>query len=158
MTDDKNEKEGKDKKPNWAGIAVLITAVTAVPGVLVNTYLDYKERNTSELVQESSYSAVADSIEDLGDDVDDCMDRVHNVEKELSELRGFLRGSRLLSRHAGAGGGGTPSALMEPPPPPEESSAEADADEERSKKRRPVKFDKIKQHVQTTGEVYQTAD
>jgi hypothetical protein len=146
--------EGK-KRPNWAGIAALVAALVAAPGVLVNTYLDYKSRTTTELVQKSSHENVADSIESMNDDIDECLHGLFELTKEMSEMRGFVNG---LATARSRRGGRAPASLPEPSPPEPSEEAVSDDEKPRAKRRPAANFDDIVQHVQSTGEVYQSQE
>lgn len=137
------------KKTNWTGIAAFVAAMAAVPGVLVNTYLDFKSRNTTELVQKSSYENLATNVEEINGDVKECFGEVGKLKLELAELKGYLRGMR-------RGGGRVPAALAPSAPPEEESdSGEEKSDKKpRAASRKPASFDSIMQHVQSTGKPY----
>jgi len=144
-----------DGSINWAGIAAFVAALAAVPGILVNTYLDYKGRTTTELVQKSSYDNMSDSIVDLGDDVDECLDGLSDLNKEMAKLRGYVDGIS-----ASKGGRVRRSPVLLPEPSSQDPSAEAVADGESTPKKRriTIKFDDIMRYVQTTGEVYKAKD
>lgn len=131
MTEDK-------KKISLVGLATLITALTAIPGMILNTYLDYKERSNSELVQQSSYTNTATAIEDLSGDIDKCMTEVNDLKKDIYELKGYVRGRMHRASR-----------------PQTESVDEAEAADTTKMKRKPmVDFDDIVQHVEKTGKAY----
>jgi hypothetical protein len=132
-----------ERKFSLIGLATLITALTAIPGVILNTYLDFRERSNTELVQESSYKNTADVIEDLSDDIDVCLLEVDKLKEEVYEMRGYIRGR--MHR----------TSRPQIQPQSEDVEEEIVVGESTKSKRRPlVKFDDILQHVQKTGEVY----
>jgi len=147
--EDCDECEEPKKKPiNWAGVAALIAALTAVPGVLVNTYLDYRERSTAALVQRSSYENLASTVEEMSGNIKSYSDEVIALKLEIAELKGYLRGVR-------RSGGRVPAALAVPAPLDEsDSGEEKEFDKKPKKAAKPPSFDSIMQHVQSTGEVY----
>lgn len=144
-----DEKEEKPKKTNWAGVAAFVVAIVAAPGVLVNTYFDFKERATNELVQKSSHESMASIVIDIGDDVEACFNEVDTLKVDIAELRGYIRGLGKVR------GGRIPASLPAPSAPPMEKDSGSEVEAAgKIKVRRPVKFDKIMQHVQSTGELY----
>ncbi|MGW8179336.1 MAG: hypothetical protein ACWGQW_11330, partial [bacterium] len=113
--DDDDHDEPKKKSINWAGVAALVAALTAVPGVLVNTYLDYKDRSTAALVQRSSYENLASTVEEMSGNIKSYSDEVTVLKLEIAELKGYLRGVR-------RSGGRVPDALAVPAPLDESDS------------------------------------
>jgi len=132
-------KEDNKKKINFVGIATLITALTAIPSVLLNTYLDFRERNNSELVQESSYTNTANAIKDLSGDIDKAMSKIAELQREVYELKGYIRGRMHETSR----------------PRNVEIEEKSEAIDPVKVKRKPMAdFNDIVQHVQNTGEVY----
>lgn len=145
----RNEESDAIKKVNWAGIAAFIAAIATIPGMLINTYLDFKERNTSELIQRSSYQSLVNTVEDMGGDIEFCSNEIRDLKVEIAELKGYLRGMRGNSRRTHTS---LPAHLLAG----NESSDKLDSNKKLDQKSisKPPSFDSIKQHVQSTGEVY----
>lgn len=135
-----NDNEEK-KKINWTGVAAFIAAMTAIPGVLINTYLDYQERATAALVQRSSYENLAVTVEEMDDDIKSCSNEMNELKLEIAELKGYLRGMRRNNRRI--------PAVLASPSQPDSSDKEKPV-----KSLKPPSYDNIMEHVQSTGQVY----
>ncbi len=141
MTEDKDNK----KSVNWAGVAMVITAAVAAPGMLINTYFDYQSSEDSDNIQETSHNSLIEGYDDIEDEVDSCFDEIAELRLEIAELRGYVHGMNTTSKPVkasrafggiGVGGG------IEPPAPPTPKPTR-----DKSKPKRPMSYDQVKKHV-----------
>ena len=72
MSDDEENKN--KKKIDYKGLAILVAAMVAAPGVLLNTYFDWQERQTQNMVQQSSYEELAKIVNGLTDEIENIVE------------------------------------------------------------------------------------
>jgi hypothetical protein len=124
-------------------IATFITTMTAVPGVVVNAYWDYRERADSILIQKSSHDNVSEAVDTLASDLATCSADIKSLQTEIDELRHMIEPKL----------GNLPRKDSIVPTPSEVAL------EKRASMVKPqmLNFDAIVKHVKTTGKVYQVA-